>query len=77
VDITGQAPARHGVDNAPYGSHLSDQPRVALYERRRYNAILDAQINDAQQRLEQVGRGPDLVSFPRALPCSHPRLTQW
>jgi hypothetical protein len=47
-----------------------------LHERRRYNAILDAHINDAQLRLQHAGRGPDLMSMPHALPCYRPSLTQ-
>jgi hypothetical protein len=59
------APARwHCADNVPYDPELTDRARTALHDLRHYDAILDAQINDAQEQLQLAGRGPDLVSVP-------------
>ena len=73
------APARwHCADNVPYDPELTNQARAALHDLRRYDAILDAQINDAQEQLQLAGRGPDLVSVPHAKPWHPPpqNLTQ-
>ena len=71
------APARwHCPDTVPFDPELTDQAVTALHDLRHYDAIRDAQINDAQERLQREGRGPDLVSVLHAPAWTHLNLTQ-